>query len=580
MMAQEDLQIEVRSAYGIPDSVWGLQKFDCVIVSDVRAESFGLSRMAALDTYVRSHSGCFIMTGGDDSFGSGGYYRTRIERMLPVRLDTEKSRNQPTVALVLVIDRSGSMSGQPIEMAKEAAKASAMLLSPTDQIGVIAHDSGAIPIIPLTRASNRLRIANAIATITSDGGTDILPGLTMAYDWLRASAARIKHVIVLSDGQSPNRERIWSVAEEMHGSKITVSVVGLGSGIDRMLLQNLARAGGGRLYLTQDANNIPKIFTKETSLAARSGVVDEAIGAQQVKTASFLRGVDIKSAPYLRGYNPTKPKVGADIYLVTNPYGEPLLARWRLGLGKVAAFTSDIKGRWAYAWLTGWLAGFKQLWAQLLRDTMRSRTYDEYRMYTAVESGRIHVTVDAVDKQDTFQNDLDSEVTVFDWWAPTRKRTVKLEQTAAGRYEASFTMHRYGAYVLQAEHRKRYQAPETKPGEKGKIYKETIAQSFGSVTLTYPREYLQLQPSPRECRKDASLCPGLQLLQRVSTVTGGAALGEASTSLGRIFDPGQGKELKYREMWHWLLYLMMGIFLLDIFLRRVRLFGFRPMRAA
>lgn len=580
MMAQEDIKVEVRSGWGLPSSIWGLKKYDCVIFSDVRADYIGLQKMAALDSYVKNHGGCFIMVGGDDSFGSGGYYRTRIERILPVRMDTEKSRNQPSVALVLVIDRSGSMGGQKIEMAKEAAKASAMMLSASDQIGIIAHDSQAIPIIPLTRASNRLRIQNAISTIHADGGTDIHPALQMAYDWLRSSDARIKHVIVLSDEQSPNRERIWALAEEMRQSRVTLSAVGIGYGADRMLLQTMARNGGGRYYLTNDPSNVPKIFTKETSIASRSGIVDAAIKAVMVKTASFLRGVDIKSAPLLRGYNPTKAKYGADLFFVTNPYGEPLLARWRWGLGKTAAFTSDIKGRWAYSWLTQWLHGFKRLWAQLLRDTMRLRTYEQYRMYTSVASGRVHVVVDAVDKKDTFQNDLDSQLTVYDWWAPSRKRNIKLKQTAAGRYEATFTMHRYGAYVLQARHRKIYRLKPRKPGAKARTYKQQVAESFGAVTLSYPREYLNLQPTTRECRRDPSACPGLQLLQAATAISGGKALGRAATSLKTIFDPGAEKELRYEEMWHWLLYLAMALLFLDIVLRRLRLFGYRPMRAA
>ena len=580
LMAQEDIKVEVRPAYGLPSRVWGLKKYACVIFSDVGANFVGMGKMAALDSYVRNHGGCFIMVGGDNSFGSGGYYRTRIERMLPVRMDTEKSRNQPSVAMVLVIDRSGSMSGQNIEMAKEAAKASAMMLSSSDQIGIIAHDSGAIPIIPLTRASNRLRIQNAIATITADGGTDIYPAYEMAASWLRASNARIKHVIVLSDGQSPNRERIWALAEEMRSSRITTTAVGIGSGVDRALLQTMARNGGGRYYLTDNPSNIPKIFTKETSIASRSGIVDAAIKAVQVRTAAFLRGVNIKAAPLLRGYNPTKAKYGADVFFITNPYGEPLLARWRLGLGKTAAFTSDIKGRWANAWFNRWTHGLKQLWAQLLRDTMRSRTYQQFPMYTTVESGRIKVVVDAVDKHDTFQNDLDSVVTVFDWWAPSRKRRVKLKQTAAGRYEGTFTMHRYGAYVLEADHRKVVKLKPRKPGGKPRIYRETIAKSFGSVTLSYPREYLQLQPSRKECTADPSVCPGLQLLARASKLTDGVALGSAITSVNTIFNPGRAKELRYEERWHYLLYLLLGLLLLDVLLRRIRLFGYRPLRAA
>jgi hypothetical protein len=370
------------------------------------------------------------------------------------------------------------------------------------------------------------------------------------------------------------------MAEELRGSRITTTAVGIGHGVDRALLQNMARNGGGRYYFTDNPGNIPKIFTKETSIASRSGIVDEAVKAVQVKTASFLRGVNIANAPLLRGYNPTKAKYGADLFFITNPYGEPLLARWRLGLGKTVAFTSDIKGRWAYAWLTRWIHGFKQLWAQLLRDTMRTRTYQQFRMFTSVASGQVKVVVDAVDKKDTFQNDLDSTLTVFDWWAPSRKRRVKLKQTAAGRYEGTFTMHRYGAFVLQADHKKKYTLKPRKKGGKPGVYRETIAKSFGAVTLSYPREYLQLQPTQRECRADPAACPGLQLLGRTSTISGGKALGSAATSLRTIFDPGKAKELRYEERWHYLLYLLMALMLLDIFLRRIRLFGYKPLRAA
>jgi hypothetical protein len=192
----------------------------------------------------------------------------------------------------------------------------------------------------------------------------------------------------------------------------------------------------------------------------------------------------------------------------------------------------------------------------------------------------VHVTVDAVDKKDTFQNELDSELTVYDWWAPQRKRKIKLKQTAAGRYEAQFTMHRYGAYVLQARHRKVYRMKPRKPGAKPRTYKQQVAESFGSVTLSYPREYLNLQPTTRECRRDPSACPGLQLLKRATAISGGKKLGRAGTSLKTIFDPGAEKELRYEEMWHWLLYLALGLLFLDIVLRRLRIFGYRPLRAA
>ncbi len=570
MMRQEDLQVEVRSGYGLPSSVWGLKKYDCVILSDVRVDLVSQTKMAALDNYVRNHGGCFIMAGGDDSFGSGGFGRTRIERMLPVRMDVDKMNRKPSVALVLVIDRSGSMgAGGKIEMAKEAAKAAAGGLGARDEIGVVAHDSNAIPIIPLTKAANRMRIMSAISTISSGGGTNIYPALQTSQRWLLSSRAKVKHVIILSDGDSEQASELPVLAEAMKGQRITVSTVGVGSGYNRVLLERIARAGGGKSFFARDPRQIPKIFLKETQRVSRTGVIDEAVKAVAVKSAAFLRGVSIREAPLLRGYNPTTIKHGADLYLRTQPFGEPLLARWRLGTGKTAAFTSDIKGRWAYAWLARWMHGAKRLWAQLLRDTMRVRTYKQFPMFTSVKDGRVHVVIDAIDKRDTFQNGLDSVLTVYDWWKPSRKRRVKLRQTSAGRYEGSFTMHRFGAYVLQADHRR---VTTVRTGARSKIRRTTLAKSFGAVTLTYPPEYLQLQPSQRECRSDPELCPGQQLLGRASALTGGTSLGEPTVSARTIFDAGKIRLLRYRERWHWLAYLMLALVLLDLLLRRSRIF--------
>jgi Ca-activated chloride channel family protein len=436
----EKIDVTVRGPYGVPSSVGALAKFDLLIISDVPAMYVGLSQMAAIHSYVRDLGGGFIMTGGQNSFGAGGYYATRIEKILPVRFDTEKKRSQPSLGLALCIDRSGSMSGQKIELAKDAAKATAELMGSNDLIGVIAFDSSAHVVVRLQRAANRLRILNNIASLRAGGGTSILPCLQEAYNQLQTANAKVKHVILLSDGQS-SYNGISQLVEEMVSRRITVSAVGVGGGADRTLLQMIAERGNGRFYHTNDANNIPKIFTKETTKVARSAVVEELVKVRVVKRANMIKGVPMGSAPFLRGYVSTKRKPLAEVILVSD-YGEPILAHWRVGLGKTAAFTSDVKNRWAAEWLR-W-SGYQKFWAQVVREMMRHRINRSFEMRARSVQGQVEVTVDALDRADRFINGLDSTLTVIDPRRAGSKRHFPLFQIAAGRYQSRFQLPRYG----------------------------------------------------------------------------------------------------------------------------------------
>src|SRR5258707_10002436 len=120
-------------------------------------------------TYVRDLGGGLIMTGGDQSFGRGGYYKTTIEEILPVRSDFEKEKEKPSLAMVLVIDKSGSMGGEKIELAKTAAKSAAELLGPSDKLGVIAFEGQSFWISEVQPASNKSRIIDDISRIEAGG---------------------------------------------------------------------------------------------------------------------------------------------------------------------------------------------------------------------------------------------------------------------------------------------------------------------------------------------------------------------------------------------------------------------------
>jgi Ca-activated chloride channel homolog len=541
-LERENIDVEVRGARGVPSSAQELERYDLVLLSDVAQMFLGLAQMQAIESYVRDLGGGFVMAGGEDSFGSGGYQGTRIEKILPVRFDGEKEKSQPSLAIALVIDRSGSMSGAKIEMAKESARATAEVLEPDDLISVIAFDNQPYTVVRMQRASNRLRISTDIARLQPGGGTNILPALQEAYQVLAPVNAKVKHVILLSDGQA-GYEGIAEVCREMRSNRITVSAVGIGDA-DRNLLQLVAENGEGRFYLAEDASELPKIFVKETQEVQKSQLVEDVVKAIVVKKVETIEGTGVEDAPYLHGYVSTKPKPMSEVILVSDERGEPLLARWRVGLGQVVAWTSDVKNRWATEWLA-W-SGYQKFWAQVIRSTMRHKQFESYDLSATVVAGKAHVVVDAVSRDDRFVNDMETTLQIIDPRDSKVKRELPMEQSAAGRYEADFTVDRYGTYILKAVHKRGGQV---------------VAESTGAVALPYPAEYLKSTPN-------------LEPLKQAAVITGGAAQPKPSDVFMRA-----GESIKFhKDLWPYVLLVVALLFVIDVFLRRVRLFGYRAVK--
>src|SRR6185436_4694655 len=232
--------------------------------------------------------------------------------------------------------------------------------------------------------------------------------------------AKVKHVILLSDGQA-GYEGIAEVCREMRANRITVSAVGIGDA-DRNLLQLVAENGEGRFYLAEDASELPKIFVKETQEVQKSQLVEDVVKAIVVKKVETIEGTGVEDAPYLHGYVSTKPKPMSEVILVSDERGEPLLARWRVGLGQVVAWTSDVKNRWATEWLA-W-PGYQKFWAQVVRSSMRHKQFESYDLSANVVAGRAHVVVDAVSRDDRFVNDMETTLEIIDPRDSKVKKTI------------------------------------------------------------------------------------------------------------------------------------------------------------
>jgi hypothetical protein len=464
-------------------------------------------------------------------------------------MDAERRRDQPSLALALVIDKSGSMNGQKIELAKDAAGATAEMLGPDDYIEVVGFDSQPARVVRMQSARNRIQIMRDIGRLAARGGTAIFPALDMAYQDLVVTRARIKHVILLTDGQT-QEAGIPELVQAMSAEGITVSTVGLGSDVNRALLTHLASLGGGRAYFTQEPHNVPRIFMRETSTVARSNVVEEYFRPSVSEPADFLRGVPIESAPFLHGYVATRAKPSPAQVTLVSELGEPILARWRVGLGWSLAWTSDVKNRWSVEWLR-W-PGYSRFWAQLVREHMRQRRRQTLDMSAEVVDGEVRVEVDAIGGDDEFMNGLTSSVHVE---GPMGGRAGDarvdadhaLSQTAPGRYEARFPIEQYGSFVLTAEHQR--------DGH-------TVAESSAQLSNPYPREYMTFEPD-------------VALLERAASLTGGSV----DPSASRLFDPAGEHIEHHEELWPKLLFLALLLFVVDLLLRRVRLFD-RTFRAA
>jgi uncharacterized membrane protein len=439
-LEDEGIQVDVRPPQGMPETLADLQNYETLILSNVPATALTQQQMQLARTWVQELSGGFIMLGGEQSYGLGGYYKSAIEDILPVRSDFEKEKEKPSLGMVLIIDRSGSMTGDRIEMAKSAARAAVELLGKNDQVAVVAFDHSTYVVSDMQSASNKARISDEIARIEPQGGTDMYPAMVQAFEILDKTQTRLKHAIFLTDGIS-NPGDFEGITQQMVSSKMTVSTVAMGDGSDTAILEQIANIGKGRYYLATDPSQVPQIFAKETVTASKSAIDEQPFIPQVVRATNALADIDLQTAPFLLGYVMTRPKPTCEVILATEK-GDPLLAWWRYGLGMSVAFTSDAKSRWAAEWMT-W-PGYGKFWTQVVRQTMRKSDGRGLGIQVHRMGNNSTWSVDVANDLGSFLNQAQVELSVI---GPQMKREViAVSQMAPGRYACDLSVQDPGAY--------------------------------------------------------------------------------------------------------------------------------------
>ena len=542
------LEVRLAAPTALPPSLVGLQSHDLIVLQNVPADALTDDDQQRLEAYARDLGGGLLFTGGAQAYGAGGWKASRLEPLMPVELDLPDRLVVPELALVVILDRSGSMgrgvlgsSRSQQQIANEAAARAIASLEESDLVGVVSFSNTPTVEVPLGPNNDPQRTAARIRSIAPDGGTNLGPAMGLARRQLEANNAKNKHVVILSDGRSQAAELLPGTARSMRDAGIRVSAIGIGDASNDDTLERIAQEGGGSFYSVVNPNVLPRIFLRAVRVVRSPLIREQPFVPVVLPTASPLIA-GVRQPPALDGINLTRARDEPGIInAMATPDGEPLLAHWNVGLGQIAAFTSDAHD-WAEPWLD-W-PGYQTFWAGIARSLARPDTDPVGRIETRLDGAdTASISLDARDDEGEPIDLLSDPATVYRPDGSTS--TARLVQTGPGRYEASIEAGEAGTHVIVA-----------KPSLNGR----PLAPVVAALNIPAGQEY-------RALRSDAAL------LERLAAA-GGGTVRELDTLLGPdapdLFARQNLSPRRARTpLWPALLAWAVVVFLFDVGTRRI-----------
>jgi uncharacterized membrane protein len=500
-------------------------QYQLVVFNNWNLESLSAPVKDAAEQYVKQGGGMLVIGGERNVYAEGKKIEDAMDRTLPAKLAPPKSPEGTCV--VLIIDKSSSMEGRKMELARLSAIGVIDNLRLTDYVGVLIFDNSNQWAVPIRKAEDKALIKRLIAGVTPDGGTQIAPALAEAYRKTQASSATYRHIVLLTDGISEEGDSI-SVAKDALGKKITISTVGLGQDVNRAYLEKIAQLAKGRSYFLTDPAGLEQILIKDVLEHTGSTAVEKSITPVVSKQSPILEGVPMAQAPPLNGYVKFIAKPGSDTVLTIDVKNEPLLTMWQAGLGRSAVFASDAKSRWAEQWV-GW-NGFDRFWVNVFRNLLPHAQPGEATTSYEPASGNLIVDY----KMAPQAGDPGKVPDVFVFGPDNYKQPLPVRKVAEGQYRGSVHV---GA--MQGLFRIR-------PVEDSRFFPET--------GFYRPEEELTQYGSNET------------LLKQVSAFTGG----RFSPSASRVFDAGRRSVATTMELWPGLLALAIALNIAELVMRKWR----------
>ena len=561
------LTVDVQPSNQLFTSLTELQRYDAVILAGVPRISggdadtltdFSDRQIEMLVQNTQRMGAGLIVLGGPAAMGAGGWAGTPLEAAMPVDFHIKNLKVLPQGALMLVIDRSGSMSGEKLQMCKAAAREAVRVLNHNDYVGVVAFDTQPQWVVPMQMRGELSKVVARINRIAEGGGTDMYPGMVEGFKALRSVTAGVKHMIVLTDGQTPNAD-FRRLVNEMRAANITVSTVAVGPDAAVPLLRQIASQGQGKSYVVRDPKAIPRIFVKEATRVSRPLVYEDPSGFLPVVQRSH-EAIDLdETLPPLTGVVLTTPKDNPLVEIpweVPVPQGSssPLLATWSYGLGRAAVFASDASTRWSQAW-TNW-EHYDRVFVQLVRWTARPATpTDNFQVTAEYRDGKLRVVLTGT----TDEGPLDLLPAAGIVTGPDMDaREIAFTQIAPGRYLAEVPVEASGVHFVNVLPGAGYGAIRV------------------GVDVPYSAEFRERETNQRFLADLAALVPrggqsGRVITAETDDVRGQQAGSDVEAWLATdVFRGGLQPVESRQRVWPRLIFLAGCLFLIDVLNRRVR----------
>ncbi len=496
-LTSSGIEAQVIGPASLPGTANALLGYQALLMEDVSAETLTLEQIKALEAYVYAHGRGLIVIGGEAGYTLGAYQGTALERMLPVELEPPLRTERPPATLLLIVDRSGSMEGLPMQLAKEAAMRASEILQPNDSLGVLAFNTDYEWQVPLSTLGQGLALRDVLDTIAGmipTGGTDMLRPLREGVTALAAQPDARRHIVLLSDGKSTGSfPEFQEIVTEAAAAGITVSTIAIGEGADRELLTNIAEWGNGRYHFASAPEDIPRLVLAESRAVESDAIQQGTIQARITLEHPLVSNFAATDFPPIEAYVAlsARPESEADTVL-RSPLDDPLLAAWQYGLGRVVTWTSDMDGDWTPAWNDWPMLG--RFWTQAVRYALPDPSQGTVFAEAQLQGRTVAVNVLAAGPDGQGINLAEGQLTLsVPGGNPTR---LALPQTAPGEYSTMFTAPGPGVYRGLAT-----------------LQKDTEQWSAPvGFVVAYPPEF-----SPR-------LVQELSVLDQIAGLTGGSRL--------------------------------------------------------
>jgi Mg-chelatase subunit ChlD len=433
--------------HDLPRSAAALSAYDALILDDVGEEALDAAQISAISQHVESRGAGLLMLGSPRTLDATIVPDAGLGKLLPIDLRPRAGVRAPELALVVVVDKSGSMDERvdgvaKIDFARQGITRVLEAVPATDAVGVIAFDRQPSVVAPLRAGHDPRALTEQLRAMTPAGATAIAPAIELASQWLSAypSTAR-RHILLVSDGRSSpaDSERLQALVQ---GGRFTLSVISLGTDRDRQFLSALASSGGGRSYFPDDERQLPAIAAREAARVAGGRVVEEVF-TPRTSAHPMLSAIEPRAMPTLGGYVVSAAKRSAEVALSSHR-DDPIIATWQYGVGRVAVYTADLSSAWSAALRRSPV--FEPLMTQAVRWLARRQPDDSLYARLQADRDTVRVVLDAQTADTAYATGLLTQSTVQ---PPSgQPLPIDLVESAPGRYEAQFPVSDPGEYVI------------------------------------------------------------------------------------------------------------------------------------